>query len=84
MNRISRKVATIGAAGLLALAGIGGVVGLNAAHAAAPPEMTQSAPDTDQVQQQVQSGSRQDLGGADTAEAGASAAPDTDSIQSQN
>jgi hypothetical protein len=84
MNRISRKVATIGAAGLLALAGIAGVVGHNAVHAASPPVVTQPKADTDQVQQEVQSGSQQDLGGADGAEAGAQTAPDTDTIESQS
>jgi hypothetical protein len=84
MNRISRKAATTGAGGLLALAGIGGVVGHNAAHAASPPAVTQAARDNDTVQQEVQSGSQQDLGGADKAEAAELTAPDTDTIQSQS
>lgn len=84
MNRITRKVTLLGAAGLFALAGIGGVVGHSAAHAASPPAVTQLAPDPDQVQQDVQSGTQQDLGGADTPEAGAATAPDTDTIQSQS
>jgi hypothetical protein len=84
MNRISRKVTTLGAAGLLALAGIGGVVGTTAIHASGPPAATQPASDKDAVQQEVQSGNQQDLGGVDKPEAGAPTAPDTDSIQSQN
>jgi hypothetical protein len=84
MNRVSRKGATIGAAGLLALAGIGGVVEHNAAHAAGSVTVTQAAPDPDQVQQEVQSGSQQDPGGSDKAEPGASAAPDPDTIESQS
>ena len=84
MNRISRKAAALGAAGVLGLAGIVGVAGHNAAHAATPMAITQPAADPDTVQQQVQSGSQQDVGGADTAEAGAPATPDTDTIQSQS
>jgi hypothetical protein len=94
MNRISRKAATLGAAGLLALAGIGSVVGSHTTHAAGPPAVSQqergaesatdAASDTDQVQQEVQSGSQQDLGGPDKPESGQSTAPDTDLIQSQS
>jgi hypothetical protein len=99
MNRISRKVATIGAAGVLALAGIGGVIEITGVHAAGPPATAQvtsetveasvsTAPDTDAIQSQsgdqVQSGAGLDVAGNDTAEAGASTAPDTDTTKSQS
>ncbi|MGI8826659.1 MAG: hypothetical protein ACR2JC_13610 [Chloroflexota bacterium] len=92
MHRIRRKTVAFGAAGLLSLAGIAGVAGHNAVHAAGTPpairqtaaEPSSTAPDTDRVQQEVQSGSQQDLGAADTAEAAASTQPDTDNVQSQS
>lgn len=93
MNRISRKVGTLGAAGLLVLAGIGGVVGYNSVHAAGKPAVSlqergvesakDAAADPDTIQRDVQSGSQVDLGGQYKAESG-SAAPDADSIQSQS
>lgn len=94
MNRISRRAATLGAAGLLVLTGAVGVAGHNAVHAAGPTTATQparsaepagdAATDTDQVQQDAQSGGQQDLSGPDTAGPEASTAPDTDTIQSQS
>jgi hypothetical protein len=87
MNRVSRKIGTLGAAGLLAIAGIGGVaVHSTAAHASGPPAAATAsqATDTDQVQQEVQGGSQQDVAGSDKAETGAPTGPDTDTTQSQS
>lgn len=63
-----RKIATLGAAGLLSLAGIGGVISHTAAHASTHARVT--APDTGGIN--LQSGSQtQDTTGVDTEKAGA-------------
>ena len=84
---------------VLALAGIGAVIGTTGVHAANSPATAQvtaesveapgsTAADTDTIQSQggdqVQSGGQQDVAGADAAEAGASTTPDTDTTQSQS